>query len=67
VANTGISAVIDAHGVIRASTSLEVPARLDVALPVALSTTFYGGHRGSVLLFVVVFALAGYVIFLKLN
>jgi apolipoprotein N-acyltransferase len=67
VANTGISAVIDAHGVVRASTSLEVPARLDVALPVALSTTFYGGHRGSVLLFVVVFALAGYVIFLKLN
>lgn len=44
VANTGISAMIDAKGRITASLALDVEGAIDAALPPALRETFYSRH-----------------------
>ncbi len=44
VANTGISAMIDAKGRITASLALDVEGAIDAALPPALSETFYSRY-----------------------
>jgi apolipoprotein N-acyltransferase len=49
-ANTGISAVVDSYGRVRAQAALGTRATLDTLLPVALSSTTYARHGLAVFL-----------------
>ncbi|HBQ35637.1 MAG TPA: apolipoprotein N-acyltransferase [Rhodobacteraceae bacterium] len=57
-ANTGISAVIDAHGTVQASLGLGVAGFLDVELPTALPETLYSRYGDWPVIVLLIFALA---------
>jgi apolipoprotein N-acyltransferase len=59
-ANTGISAVVDAYGRIKASQALNTAGVIDSALPVALEPTKYGTYRGFSLIVVALMILLLY-------
>ena len=59
VANTGISAVIDAHGNIVSALPQGVPGKLDVALPGRRSETVYAKHGDIPTIFMMIVLLAG--------
>nr|WP_245398549.1 apolipoprotein N-acyltransferase [Oceaniglobus trochenteri] len=66
VANTGISAVIDAHGVMGPSLALGVAGHLDVALPRALAPTLYS-RTGDLPLALLLIVLLGGLMLLRLR
>jgi apolipoprotein N-acyltransferase len=59
-ANTGISAIVDGYGRIKASLPLNTAGVIDSALPVALEPTKYGTYRGFSLIVVALMILLLY-------
>ncbi len=66
-ANTGISAVIDAHGRVLQRLPLNTQGVIDSGLPESLPPTFFVKHGRILLLSVAFFAILGYLILLKVD
>jgi apolipoprotein N-acyltransferase len=66
-ANTGISAVIDAHGRVLKSLPLDTQGIIDSGLPESLTPTFFVKHGPILLLSVAIFAILGYIILVKVD
>lgn len=66
-ANTGISAVIDPLGRVRASLPLNVTAAIDAALPAPLPSTLYARHGTLITIFAVAAAVCGAALLMRFD